>query len=99
MLFRSLTEYIVPGGNGIRVDTHSYSGYEISPYYDSMIGKLIAFGVDREDAISKMKRALGEYFIEGVETTIPFYERIFENENYQKGKITTAFIEENFSKK
>ena len=94
-----IQQYIAPGGNGIRVDSHSYSGYEISPYYDSMIGKLIAFGVNREEAIAKMKRALSEYIIEGVETTIPFYLEVLNNENYQKGNVTTAFIEENFSGK
>lgn len=91
-----LEKYVAPGGNGIRVDSHSYAGYEISPYYDSMIGKLIAFGVNRQEAIDKMRRALEEYIIEGVETTIPFYLRVMENENYQKAKVTTAFIEENF---
>lgn len=95
----TITQYIAPGGNGIRVDSHAYAGYEISPYYDSMIGKLIAFGVNRQEAIAKMKRALAEYCIEGVETTIPFYLRVFGNENYQKGKVTTAFIEENFPQK
>ena len=94
-----IQQYIVPGGNGIRVDSHSYAGYEISPYYDSMIGKIIAFGVNRQEAIAKMKRALSEYVIEGVETTIPFYLQVLENENYQKGNITTAFMEENFSGK
>lgn len=94
-----IQQYIAPGGNGIRVDSHSYTGYEISPYYDSMIGKLIAFGVNREEAIAKMKRALSEYIIEGVETTIPFYLEVLNNENYQKGNVTTAFIEENFSGK
>ena len=64
-----------------------------------MIGKLIAFGVNRDEAIAKMKRALSEYIIEGVETTIPFYLEVLNNENYQKGNVTTAFIEENFSGK
>ncbi|WP_177163737.1 acetyl-CoA carboxylase biotin carboxylase subunit [uncultured Fusobacterium sp.] len=94
-----LQKYIVPGGNGIRVDSHSYQGYEISPYYDSMIGKLIAFGINREEAIAKMKRALDEYIIEGIETTIPFHKEVFENELYLAGKTSTNFIEENFSKK
>ncbi|WP_304159076.1 acetyl/propionyl/methylcrotonyl-CoA carboxylase subunit alpha, partial [Fusobacterium ulcerans] len=94
-----LTKYIVPGGNGIRVDSHSYQGYEISPYYDSMIGKLIAFGINREEAIAKMKRALSEYIIEGIDTTIPFHLEVFNNELYLEGKTSTNFIEENFSKK
>ena len=81
------------------MDSHSYQGYEISPYYDSMIGKLIAFGINREEAIAKMKRALDEYIIEGIETTIPFHKEVFENELYLAGKTSTNFIEENFSKK
>lgn len=92
----TITKYIVPGGIGIRVDSHSYQGYEISPYYDSMIGKIISFGMDREEAIARMKRALEEFVIEGVETTIPFHLRVLENENYKKGNVTTAFIEKEF---
>lgn len=95
----TISQYIAPGGNGIRVDSHAYVGYEVTPHYDSMIGKLISFGVNRQEAIAKMKRALSEYCIEGVETTIPFYLRVLNHENYQKGKVTTAFIEENFSEK
>ena len=91
-----ITKYVVPGGIGIRVDSHSYQGYEISPYYDSMIGKIITFGMDREEAIARMKRALNEFIIEGVETTIPFHLRVLENENYLKGNVTTAFIEKEF---
>ena len=94
-----LTKYIVPGGNGVRVDSHSYQGYEISPYYDSMIGKLITFGINREEAIAKMKRALNEYIIEGIDTTIPFHLEVLNNELYLAGKTSTNFIEENFSKK
>lgn len=91
-----ITKYIVPGGIGVRIDSHTYQGYEISPYYDSMIGKVIAFGMDREEAIARMKRALNEFIIEGVETTIPFHLKVLENENYKKGNVTTAFIEKEF---
>lgn len=94
-----ITKYIAPGGFGVRVDSHSYQGYEISPYYDSMIGKLITFGVNREEAIAKMRRALKEYVIEGVDTTIPFHLQVLDNELYLAGKTSTNFIEENFSKK
>lgn len=94
-----ITKYITPGGFGVRVDSHSYQGYEISPYYDSMIGKLITFGVNREEAIAKMRRALKEYIIEGVDTTIPFHLQVLDNELYLAGKTSTNFIEENFSKK
>ncbi|MGB0405484.1 MAG: acetyl-CoA carboxylase biotin carboxylase subunit, partial [Fusobacterium sp.] len=91
-----ITKYVTPGGIGIRIDSHTYQGYEISPYYDSMIGKIIAFGIDREEAIARMKRALNEFIIEGVETTIPFHLKVLENENYKKGNVTTAFIEKEF---
>ncbi|WP_297597039.1 acetyl-CoA carboxylase biotin carboxylase subunit [uncultured Cetobacterium sp.] len=94
-----LETYIVPGGPGVRVDSHSYQGYEISPYYDSMIGKLIVHGITREEAIEKMKRALSEYIIEGIDTTIPFHLSVLDNKVYRNGKVTTKFIEENFEKK
>ena len=87
---------MTPGGIGVRIDSHCYEGYEISPYYDSMIGKIITFGLNREEAIKRMERALLEYKIEGVKTTIPFHLEVLKNENYQKGKVTTAFIEEEF---
>jgi acetyl-CoA carboxylase biotin carboxylase subunit len=94
-----ITKYIAPGGNGVRVDSHSYQGYEISPYYDSMIGKLIVHAFSREEAIEKMKRALKEYIIEGIDTTIPFHLEILDNSLYRKGKVSTNFLEENFLKK
>lgn len=91
-----ITKYIAPGGIGVRIDSHSYQGYEISPYYDSMIGKIIVIGMDREEAIARMERALSEYIIEGVDTTIPFHLKVLKNENYRKGNVTTAFIEKEF---
>ncbi|MGL5054572.1 MAG: acetyl-CoA carboxylase biotin carboxylase subunit [Fusobacteriaceae bacterium] len=93
-----LTRYITPGGNGVRIDSHSYQGYEISPYYDSMIGKLIVHDINREEAIKRMKRALQEYIIEGVDTTIPFHLEVLENKLYKEGKVSTKFLEENFTK-
>lgn len=92
----TLEKYIVPGGIGVRVDSHSYQGYSIPPYYDSMIGKLIVHGVDREEAIIRMKRALEEYKIEGVETTISFHEKVLDNEEFKSGEYSTNFIEKNF---
>ncbi len=92
----TLEKYIVPGGIGVRVDSHSYQGYSIPPYYDSMIGKLIVHGVDREEAIIRMKRALEEYKIEGVETTIKFHEKVLNNEEFKSGNYSTNFIEKNF---
>lgn len=87
----------LPGGHGIRVDTHVYSGYQISPFYDSMIAKLIATGQSREEAITKMKRALQEFVIEGIKTTIPLHLKILDNKNFIKGNFTTKFLEtENF---
>lgn len=94
----TLETYIPAGGIGVRIDSHSYQGYVISPYYDSMIAKLIVHGVDREEAIIRMKRALEEYIIEGVDTTIPFHLQVLENEAYQKGDVYTSFIEEYFDK-
>lgn len=95
----TIEKYIVSGGPGVRIDSHSYQGYEISPYYDSMIGKLIVHGVDREEAISRMKRALKDFVIEGIDTTIPFHLEVLDNKVYRSGDVTTKFIEENFSNK
>lgn len=83
-----------PGGHGIRVDSHIYSGYVIPPNYDSMVAKLITVAQTREEAISKMYRALSEYVIEGVKTTIPFHLRLMQDENFRKGNYTTKFLED-----
>lgn len=82
-----------PGGHGVRVDSHAYSGYVIPPYYDSMIAKLIAIAQTREEAIDTMSRALSEYVIEGVKTTIPFHLQLMQNEDFRKGNFTTKFLE------
>ena len=82
-----------PGGHGIRVDTHVYSGYIIPPYYDSMIAKLITTAQTREEAINKMKRALDEFVIEGIKTTIPFHRQLMDDPRYVAGNYTTAFME------
>jgi acetyl-CoA carboxylase biotin carboxylase subunit len=82
-----------PGGHGIRVDSHIYAGYVIPPFYDSMIAKIIAVARTREEAINTMSRALSEYVIEGVKTTIPFHQQLMRNENFQKGDFTTKFLE------
>lgn len=89
-----ITFYYAPGGNGIRLDSHAYGGYRVPQYYDSMIGKLIATGSTRELAINRMRRALGEYIIEGVSTTIPFARAIMSDIDFRAGKVTTKFIEE-----
>ncbi len=88
-----ITNLHTPGGHGIRVDTHIYAGYVIPPYYDSMIAKLIAVAQTREEAIAKMHRALGEFIIEGIKTTIPFHIKLMENEDFRKGNYTTKFLE------
>jgi acetyl-CoA carboxylase biotin carboxylase subunit len=85
--------YLAPGGFGVRVDSAVYPGYTISPFYDSMIAKLIVHGRTREEAISRMKRALDEFVIEGVDTTIPFHLRLLEHEQFVSGDFDTKFLE------
>ncbi|MDD3893813.1 MAG: acetyl-CoA carboxylase biotin carboxylase subunit, partial [Syntrophomonadaceae bacterium] len=89
--------YIIPGGPGVRVDSAAYDHYTILPYYDSMIGKLIVWGNNREEAILRMKRALQEYKVENVATTIPFHLRVIDNAFFQKGEIYTNFIQRRMS--
>jgi len=86
--------YYAPGGRGVRVDSHAYAGYTIPPYYDSMIGKLITYGKDRREAMDKMSRALGEYMITGIKTTIPFEQAILQDPNFRRGVYSTNFIEQ-----
>ena len=88
-----ITVLHTPGGHGVRVDSHVYAGYVIPPYYDSMIGKLITVAQTREEAIDTMHRALSEYIIEGVKTTIPFHLQLMKNEDFRKGNFTTKFLE------
>jgi acetyl-CoA carboxylase biotin carboxylase subunit len=88
-----ITTLFTPGGHGVRVDSHVYTGYVIPPYYDSMIGKLITVAQTREEAINTMYRALSEYVIEGIKTTIPFHLQLMQNEDFRKGNFTTKFLE------
>ena len=88
-----ITVFHQPGGIGVRTDTHVYAGYTVPPYYDSLIAKLIVKGSDRLDAIKKMERALEEFIIEGVKTTIPFHLKVMRDENYRKGQFDTHFLE------
>jgi acetyl-CoA carboxylase biotin carboxylase subunit len=83
----------MPGGPGIRVDSHAYGGYMVPPNYDSMIAKLITTAQTREEAISKMRRALDEFVIEGVKTTIPFHRQLMDDPRYIAGDYTTAFMD------
>jgi acetyl-CoA carboxylase biotin carboxylase subunit len=87
--------YLPPGGPGVRVDSGAYPGYMISPHYDSMIAKLIVWGPTREEAIAKMKRALSEFAIEGIHTTIPFHQKLLEHPTFIKGDFDIKFLEEN----
>src|SRR5699024_7233631 len=87
--------YLAPGGFGVRVDSAVYSGYSIPPFYDSMVAKLIAYAPTREEAIKRMKRALNEFVVEGIHTTIPFHSLIMDNEVFQKGDFNTNFLEDN----
>lgn len=89
-----ITELNIPGGHGIRVDTHVYSGYTIPPNYDSMIAKLITTAQTRDEAISKMRRALDEFYIEGIKTTIPFHRQLMQDKDFLAGDYTTKFMED-----
>jgi acetyl-CoA carboxylase, biotin carboxylase subunit len=90
--------YYTPGGHGVRVDSHVYSGYTIPPYYDSMIGKLITHGDNRKMALERMYRALSEYLIRGIKTTIPLHKAILSDPAFIAGKATTAYLEEFLSR-
>lgn len=92
-----VTKYILPGGNGIRIESAVYQDYTIKPFYDSMIAKLIVYAKDRKEAIAKMKRALDEFTVEGVHTTIPFHQRVMENKAFIEGDFSTDFIEKYFA--
>ncbi len=85
---------ILPGGPGVRVDTHIYPGYEISPYYDSLVAKVICYGRSRQEAIKTMQRALHEFHISPIKTTIPFHLRLLENPLFLKGEISTHFVQD-----
>ncbi len=93
-----ITAFHLPGGPGIRIDTHIYSGYNIPSAYDSLLAKLITWGESREEARVRMKRALEEFVIEGIKTTIPFHQRIIENEHFRKGEFYTNFVEDQLLK-
>tara|TARA_B100000809_G_scaffold237763_1_gene257905 strand:- start:76047 stop:77387 length:1341 start_codon:yes stop_codon:yes gene_type:complete len=89
-----ITTFHAPGGHGVRLDTHVYAGYTIPPNYDSMVAKLITTAQTREEAISKMKRALDEFVVEGVKTTIPFHRQLMDHPDYISGNYTTKFMED-----
>ena len=82
-----------PGGPSVRVDTHIYSGYNIPPFYDSLVAKLITHGKDREEAITRLRRSLDEFIIEGIVTTIPFHRKLIEHDGFKNGTFDTGFLE------
>jgi acetyl-CoA carboxylase biotin carboxylase subunit len=88
-----ITKWIAPGGRGVRIDTHAYSGYIVSPTYDSMIGKLIVYGKDRADAIARMRRALSEFEVGGIKTTIPFHLKMMQNKDFVNNDFDTKYLE------
>ena len=94
----TIDAYLAPGGFGVRVDSHSYAGYKIPPYYDSMIGKLICWGETRNEARRRMYQALKEYVVLGIKTTIPFHQQIVEDEVFISGKFNTGFIEDYYKR-
>ncbi|MEW6517251.1 MAG: acetyl-CoA carboxylase biotin carboxylase subunit [candidate division FCPU426 bacterium] len=89
----TITSFHMPGGPGIRIDTHAYGGYKIPPYYDSLLAKLVSYGQTREEAILRMLRALEEFVIEGVKTTIPFHIRALNTNEFRAGRFSTNFVE------
>ncbi|HEY9643127.1 MAG TPA: acetyl-CoA carboxylase biotin carboxylase subunit [Coleofasciculaceae cyanobacterium] len=93
-----ISGYLPPGGPGVRMDSHVYTDYEIPPYYDSLIGKLIVWGVDRTAAIERMRRALREFAITGLPTTIAFHQKILETQEFMEGEVYTNFVEQMMSK-
>ena len=85
--------YYAPGGRGVRIDSHAYTGYTVPPYYDSMIGKIITVGATRKSAIDRMRRALDEYYVMGIKTTVPFHAAIMRSGDFREGKYDTGFVE------
>jgi acetyl-CoA carboxylase biotin carboxylase subunit len=88
-----ITDFHMPGGFGVRVDTHAYAGYSVPPYYDSLTAKLIVYAQTREGAINKMAGALEEFVIEGIRTTIPFHRQVMGNEKFRSGRFDTSFLD------
>jgi len=88
-----ITTFNVPGGNGVRVDTAQYAEGVVSPYYDSLIAKLIVHGRDREEAIAKMERALSQFIVQGIESSIPLHQAIFADPGFRAGNFDTSFME------
>ena len=92
----TISGLMIPGGPGVRVDTHVFHGYTIPPFYDSLIAKLICWGADRHEAIARMQRALGEMAVDGVRTTIPFHRQLLDDPVFREGRMTTRYVEQEF---
>jgi acetyl-CoA carboxylase, biotin carboxylase subunit len=88
-----VSRFRAPGGPGVRIDSHLYEGYTVPPYYDSLVAKIITHGTDRAEAVARMRRALGETVIEGIDTTIPFHLEILEDPEFLDGRVDTGFVE------
>jgi acetyl-CoA carboxylase biotin carboxylase subunit len=88
-----LRTWLPPSGTGVRLDTHCYAGYRVPPFYDSLLAKLIVFGADRQEAVSKMRQALDDFIIEGVKTTIPFHQMVLEHPDFLGNRVTTSWVE------
>jgi acetyl-CoA carboxylase, biotin carboxylase subunit len=88
-----ISKFLLPGGPGVRVDTHCYPGYTISPHYDSLIAKVIVHGENRREAIARARRAMEEFVVEGIKTTIPFHQRVFKDPDFIKARVTTGFLD------
>jgi acetyl-CoA carboxylase biotin carboxylase subunit len=88
-----LTAYHPPGGPGIRVDSAAYNDYLVSPHYDSLIAKVIAHGVDRQEALDRLNRALDVFIIEGIETSLPLHKKIINHPDFVRGQFSTAFLD------
>ena len=95
----NITKFKVPGGPGVRVETYIEAGSRISPYYDSMVAKLIVWGQNRDECIARGKRALSEFEIEGIKTTIPFHLKVLDNQAFIDGRVYTDFIETEMGEK
>lgn len=93
----TITTFNIPGGRSVRVDTHAYAGYKVPPHYDSMIAKLIVSAANREEAINRMKRALEEFVIEGIKTSIPYHQQLMEDPVFLKGEYNTQYLEKSFT--
>jgi acetyl-CoA carboxylase biotin carboxylase subunit len=91
-----ITAFLPPGGPGVRVDSHAFPGYLVPPHYDSLVAKVITHGAGRPEALARMRRALGEFILEGIKTTIPFHARLLAHPGFAEGRYATSFLETEF---